>query len=198
MDYKKYNDNELIYMIRENDEESNDILLEKYKPIILSLCKKYYAGFNSVGYELEDFYQEALISFYNSIKKYDSSKDVLFYSFVTLCINRSLASFSRKLYVSKNKSLDVNNLDINDYTYCIEDERENPIKKENYKGLESIIKDVIYSLPIEASSIIELKINGFTYKEIGVLLDIPISSVEFKSRRARNILRTRVKNYYCK
>ena len=198
MDYKKYNDNELIYMIRENDEESNDILLEKYKPIILSLCKKYYAGFNSVGYELEDFYQEALISFYNSIKKYDSSKDVLFYSFVTLCINRSLASFSRKLCIYKNKSLDTNNLDINDYTYCIEDERENPIKKENYKGLESIIKDVIYSLPIESSSIIELKINGFTYKEIGVLLDIPISSVEFKSRRARNILRNRVKKYYCK
>ncbi len=198
MDYKKYNDNELIYMVRENDEESNNILLEKYKPIIINLSKKYYDVFNNNGYEFDDFYQEALISFYNAVKRYDSTKEVLFYSFVSLCINRSLASFSRKIYISIGKTYNSNNLDINDYEYCIEDERENPHNKYVYKGLENVIKKVIYSLPMESSSILELKLNGFTYKEIGILLDIPTSSVEFKSRKARSILRNKVKNYYCK
>ena len=37
MDYKKYNDNELIYMVQENDESSTDILIRKYRPIIFKL-----------------------------------------------------------------------------------------------------------------------------------------------------------------
>ena len=34
MDYKDYNDYELIYMVRENDDSSYDILFQKYIPII--------------------------------------------------------------------------------------------------------------------------------------------------------------------
>ena len=198
MDYKKYNDNELIYMVRENDESSNYILLNKYMPIIISLSRKYYNDFLGCGYDYEDFYQEALSAFYGAIKRYDDSKDVLFYSFVVLCIKRSLSGFSKRIYTHTNKSLDTNNLDISDYEYCIEDIKENPSIRDSYTGLENIIRDVIFSLPMESGAILELKINGFTYKEIGKLLDIPTSSVEFKSRRARNILRRKVRAYYCK
>lgn len=198
MDYKKYNDNELIYMVRENDESSSDILLNKYMPIILSLSKKFYNDYSRYGYDFEDFYQEALSAFYRAIGKYDSSKEVLFYSFVVLCIKRSLSSFSKKIYTHINKSLDINNLDISDYEYCIEDDKANPRIRDSYNGLQDIIREVIFSLPIESGAILELKINGFTYKEIGILLDIPTSSVEFKIRRARNMLRKKVKNYYCK
>lgn len=198
MDYKKYNDNELIYMVRENDESSSDILLNKYMPIILSLSKKFYNDYSRYGYDFEDFYQEALSAFYRAIGKYDSSKEVLFYSFVVLCIKRSLSSFSKKIYTHINKSLDINNLDISDYEYCIEDDKANPRIRDSYNGLQDIIREVIFSLPMESGAILELKINGFTYKEIGILLDIPTSSVEFKIRRARNMLRKKVKNYYCK
>jgi RNA polymerase sigma factor (sigma-70 family) len=198
MDYKKYNDNELIYMVQENDEVSSGILLKKYAPILMNISKRYYDRSIGCGYELEDFYQEALASFYKAITTYDSSLDVLFYSFVVLCVNRSLSSYTRKIFSHRNKSLDTNNLDINEYDYCIEDIRENPNIRESYKGLENIVRDVIFSLPMESGAILELKINGFTYKEIGVLLDIPMSSVEFRSRRARNILRNKVKAYYCK
>ena len=43
MKYKSYNDNELIYLIRENDDDSLDILFKKYRPIIISLCNYYYS-----------------------------------------------------------------------------------------------------------------------------------------------------------
>ena len=194
MDYKKYNDNELIYMVQENDEVSNNLLLKKYYPIIFKLSNEYYNKYNGVIYELDDFYQEALSAFYRAISNYDNNKGVLFYTFVVICIKRALSSFGRIVYNDKiNDDIDISELE-----YCIEDTRENPIIIESFKGLENIIRDVIFSLSLEAGAIIELKVNGFTYKEISILLDIPMSSVEFKSRRARRILRKKINAYYCK
>ena len=194
MDYRKYNDNELIYMVQENDEYSNDILFKKYYPIILKLSNEYYNKYTGLVYEFDDFYQEALSAFYRALSNYDCSKGVLFYTFVIICIRRALSSFGRN--VCNNKIID--DIDISELEYCIEDNRENPIVIESFKGLENIIRDVIFSLSLEAGAIIELKVNGFTYKEISILLDIPMSSVEFKSRRARRILRNKVNAYYCK
>lgn len=198
MDYKKYNDNELIYMVQENGESYSDLLLKKYHPIILKISNEYYLKSFGCGYELDDFYQEALVSFYRSLHTYNGSKDTLFYTYTIVCIRRALMSFSRRIYNIRNKSLDADSVDISELDYLIEDINENPKYKDSYKGLECIIKDVIFNLPLEAGAILELKMNGFTYKEIGKLLGIPMSSVEFRSRRARRILRNRVKAYYCK
>lgn len=194
MSYKKYNDYELIYMVHENNEESNSILLEKYSPIIISLSNKYYKKFKNSGYEYDDFYQEALSAFYRAVRKYDETKDVLFYSFVVLCMDRALKTFSRGITSIK----DDFSLNIDDLEYEIKDFSSDPNNIFSFKEVEDIVKDVIYSVNIEASSIIELKINGFTYREISELLDIPISTVEFKSRKARNLLRKRIREYYCK
>ena len=195
MDYKKYNDNELIYMVQENDEVYTDLLLKKYKPIIFKLSNEYYRKYTGCVYEFDDFFVEALSAFYKALNTYDSCNGTLFYTYVILCIKRALSSFGRIVFNNKNIS---NNVDISELEYYVEDIGANPIIRDSYKGLEDIIRDVIFSLSIEAGAIIELKINGFTYKEISKLLDIPISSVEFKSRRARNLLRKRVKAYYCK
>lgn len=195
MDYRNYNDNELIYMVRENDEDSVDLLSRKYAPIIFRLSNEYYRKYTGSIYEFDDFYIEALSAFHKALNTYDSNMNVLFYTYVNVCIKRALTSFGR--VISSNKNIE-NSIDISNIEYAIEDYRENINDRDFYRGLENIIKNVIFSLPLEAGSIIELKINGFTYKEISKLLDIPISSVEFKSRRARKMLRTRIKEYYCK
>lgn len=195
MDYKKYNDNELIYMVRENDEISANILVNKYYPIILNISNEYYKKYNGYIYDFDDFYQEGLVSFYKALSTYNNTKDVLFYTYVVFCIRRSLSSFGKLVNKKKNKD---DNIDINELEYAIEDVKTNPINRDSYIELENIVRDVIFSLPLESGSILELKTNGFTYKEIGKLLDIPISSVEFKSRRARKMLRNRVMDYYCK
>lgn len=195
MDYKKYNDNELIYMVQENDESSTDILIRKYRPIIFKLSNEYYKKYTGRIYDFDDFYQEALFSFYKAIHTYNSSKSVLFYTYVVMCIKRALSSFGRVVFSNKNRD---DGIDINELEYCIEDTVENPIIRDSYNGLQNVVRNVIFSLPIESGSILELRINGFTYKEIGILLDIPMSSVEFKTRRARVMLRNKVKEYYCK
>ena len=41
MDYKEYNDYELLSYIEEENEEANTILFNKYKPLINSIAQKY-------------------------------------------------------------------------------------------------------------------------------------------------------------
>ena len=41
MDYKQVNDYEVIYMIKENDEEARNLLIRKYKPIINKVSSDY-------------------------------------------------------------------------------------------------------------------------------------------------------------
>lgn len=195
MDYKKYNDNELIYMVQENDENSVSILLNKYKPILLKISNEYYRKYNGNIYEFDDFYQESLIAFYKALHMYDDNRNALFYTYVVMCVRRALSSFGRIVFNSRNTT---DNIDISELEYSIEDINENPKVRDSFNGLESIIRDVLVSLSLESSSILELRINGFTYKEISILLNIPISSVEYKSRGARNMLRNRVRVYYCK
>ena len=96
MDYKLYNDYELIDKIRENDENSHSILFLKYQKIIHTIVHEYYSRFSTYGYDYDDFYQEAMIAFYHALSLFDEKKDTLFYTFMILCVKRSLLSFCRK------------------------------------------------------------------------------------------------------
>ena len=196
MDYKQLNDYELIDRVRESDEDSKSLLYLKYQPILHNLAHEFYQKYSCYGYDYDDFYQEAVISFYHALSHYDERKDVLFYTFVIVCIRRNLLSFCR--------NISTGNTTLPSYLFvdsdqCVLEDVESDIHMYfNKQEVHSIIQSILYDFPIEVSSILELHINGFTYREIARLLDIPASSVEFRSRKARNLLFTKIRNYYCK
>ena len=196
MNYQGYNDYELIYMIQENDENSKGILYEKYFPIIRSIASSFYDIYKNSGYDYDDFVQEGMIGFQKALVSYDENKGSLFYTFVIVCIRRHLISFTRKISRSyKDLSFfpigegdEVNIPDTSSNLELIMDEYE----------IQHIYMDIIYNASLLEGAILELKINDFTYREISVLLDIPLSSVEFKSRRVRKTLKNKLSQYYCK
>ena len=98
----KYNDYELISMVQENDEFSYGTLFQKYLPIIKKIASNYYHNYKNYGCDYDDFLQEGYIAFQNAVKNYDEARDTLFFTFVTLCINRALQSFCRKFYTDKS------------------------------------------------------------------------------------------------
>lgn len=194
MNYKQINDYELIYMVRENDDGSKDLLYEKYLPIIKNIANEYYQKFNSYGYDYEDFVQEAMIAFQKSIISYDEKKNILFYTFTIICIRRNLLTFCRNI-TSKRKNTSNNNfLPIEDY--CVVDSKANINSLISDLELEELIHQLIISLPFENSCIFELKVNGFTYREIGLLIDLPSSTVEFKNRLSKRRLKKLLEKYY--
>lgn len=184
--YKKYNDYELIYQVRENDEFCSDVILKKYEPILHSIVNEYYYNFSKYGLEKEDFYQEALLAFFRALSSYNDNINCSFYSFVIICIRRKLISLCKSI---SNSNKNISNDYLEDITiYDICDSKANISDKVNFEEIELIIKRTMYSFPIENSSIFELKYNNFSYKEISLLLDVPIRTVEYKYRKMKSII----------
>ena len=146
MNYKQ-NDYELIYMVRENDEVSQDLLYEKYLPIIKNLASEFYQKYNSYGYDFDDFFQEALIAFQKSIINFNEEKETLFYTFTVLCIRRALLSFCRNIS-NKTKNVSNNNyVSIEEYDNIFLDQKADIEMISNDYEIEKILKELIISLP---------------------------------------------------
>lgn len=187
MTYQKYNDYELVYMVQENDDCSYDVLFNKYLPIIKSIAVDYYKKFNRFGADLDDFIQESYLSFYKAAISYDENKDSLFYSFVVLCIHRGLISFCRRISgesknISNDYLIDSDEVPLSDSTYDMVDYCVN-------RELILNMWIIVLEYPIEYSSVFELRLNQFKYKEISILLDIPVRRAQFISRVIQNRLR---------
>ncbi|MBR2828618.1 MAG: sigma-70 family RNA polymerase sigma factor [Bacilli bacterium] len=187
MKYNNYNDYELIYMVRENDDNSSDILYQKYYPIIHNLANSFYQLNKYYGYDFEDFLQEANLAFYKALSSYNEKEDTLFYTFVVICIRRKLLSFSKKIANKKNNYSSLDCISIEEVE--LEDVQSNFDMLIEKNEIDNIIHDFLYSLPFDSACIFELKMNGYTYREMSILLDAPISSLEFKHRTSNEKLK---------
>ena len=198
MNYKNYNDYELIYMVRENDDNSRNILYEKYYPIVCKFASDYYHRYSDYGYEYDDFYQEAMYAFDKAIVNYNEEKDTLFYTFLIVCLRRCLLSFVRNI---SNKNKNISN------SLFVELDNDSLIDKKSTfsfifeeKEIQDICKEIMYddTLSLIDTSMFELRLNGFSYREIGVLLGMTASDIEFKFRKIKRRLKRKLKKYSCK
>ena len=67
MDLTKYNDNELIYLIKSNNESALEALVEKYKKFIHMKIYEYNLDNH------DDCFQEGIITLYNASKVFDTN-----------------------------------------------------------------------------------------------------------------------------
>lgn len=193
MEYKDVNDYEVIYMIRENNDDYREMMLKKYIPIINKLAAKYFDFAKKCGCEFDDLVQEGLIALNRSINSYNENEKVLFFTYATVCIERHLITYCRSIscnrYVILNESVNDDLLfyvkDENDYFQKIINNGTEMDKFIEYKNL----------FNFEQSSVFELRYNGFSYKEISCLLDIPISTVDGRLCKIRSILQEKKKNF---
>ena len=180
MNYKNYNDYELIYMVRENDESSYGVLFQKYKPLIHQIAYKYYKDYSHYGYDLDDFIQEAYVAFQGSIKIFDEKKDILFYTFATMCMERKLLTFCRRITYDKKNISNTYYVPLEDVSlfdsHLMEDEvfQQDLIHK---------VLDTVYEFDFPFICVFELRFNNFTYPEIEKLLGIPSRKANFMYQR---------------
>ena len=179
MDYKELNDNELIYMCYENNEEAENIIINKYKNCIVSILKGYLKEYNIIGVEVADLYQEGLIGLMHAIKSFNKEKDVTFYTYANTCIRSSIVSAMRQTFRMKNRilnnsfSLDKLIEDSNHSYYEIfKDESYDPnrvlLKEEENSEIINAIKS---RLSRSELVIFELKLKGLNNTEISELLN---------------------------
>lgn len=186
MDYKQINDYEVMYMVRENDEEARGILLKKYVPIVSRIASKYLPLVKAFGIDFDDLLQEGMIALNKAINSYDDNSGVLFYTYVLLCVERHIITYCRRSNNKKNYFLNYSI--ISDDYYLLKDDKSSVDEFVNEKLAEEIFTRYKNLFDIRYSSVFELRYNGFTYKEISDLLDISIGTVDARLSKIRKLL----------
>lgn len=179
MDYKELNDNELIYMCYENNEEAENIMIDKYKNCILTILKGFLKEYNIIGVEVADLYQEGLIGLMHAIKTFDREKDVTFYTYANTCIRTSIISAVRQTFRMKHRilnnsySLDKLIEDSNHSYYEIFKDESNEPNRVLIKSEENIelINTIKSKLSNSETVVFELKLKGLSNAEIAELLN---------------------------
>ena len=87
-----YNDNELLYLVKENSEEALEILIEKYRFCIWNKMR----DMNIEMASRDDFLQEGLILLHKAIDSFIEEKNVTFYSYFHLLLTRKFIDLLRK------------------------------------------------------------------------------------------------------
>ena len=179
MDYKGYNDNELVYLCHENNEDATNIIINKYKKQILITLKEYRKKYNIVGIETADLYQEALLGLLRAINTYKEDKDVTFYTYANVCIKKSIINAIKKTFEKKSRilnnsySLDklINNSESNLYE-IFKDESSDPDKLIiDRESVDEFVKKLESKLSKSEIEIFELKLKGLKNNEISSIID---------------------------
>lgn len=184
MDYKEFNDYELIYQIKESDETAYSTLLDKYKPLVNKLASEYLSKNKNIGIDFDDLYQEGIYALSVALKDYNQDIS-LFYTYVNICIKREMEKFIK--YNRRYKHMVLNDaisLDIainNEEDTFLKEFIPSKEKVEDMVEFNDLYQKVLlhkYNLKFPESLILELKINQFSNKEISELLDIPYKKVD--------------------
>src|SRR5574344_1311019 len=95
----QYSDYELVYMIREN-EDALSLMVKKYEPLFKKLAYSFVLKYPNKGLDAEDLVQQCRISMCYALVRFDSNNDIMFYSFLLVCLRRAINNYAR-VYLSR-------------------------------------------------------------------------------------------------
>lgn len=200
MDYKDYNDYELLEFIAEKDENASEILFKKYDFLITKFAKKMLKYNKNNGLELNDLIQEGMIGFSSAIDTFDEQKEASFYTYAKKCVERKIISAivaSNRLkmsYLNNSIPIDYDEAGENrSLDYLLTNDSLNPeniiINKEKMDNLNLLAKEKLTDFEVQ---VFELKLSGFDYKEIAEILDKDIKAVDNALQRIKYKLKKEI------
>ena len=84
--YELMTDEEVVDLVRDNDAEAMEYLINKYKNFVRAKARSYFL----IGADREDIVQEGMIGLYKSIRDFRGDKLTSFKAFAELCITRQI------------------------------------------------------------------------------------------------------------
>lgn len=187
-------DEELIALIRSNNKEALNFLIDRYKELVYMKSGKYFL----IGAEKDDIFQEGMIGLYKAILSFKSDKHNSFKTFANMCIERQLITAIKTS--NRQKHMPLNSyLSLNTSSYEEEDDNEKTLldvlnnkmaedpldtitKKEYYSSIESAIDK---SLSTFEKQVLKKFLRGDSYVKIAEELDSPVKSVDNAIQRIR-------------
>lgn len=175
MNYKDFNDYELLDHIHSCNEDANEIMIYKYRPLTVNLAKKLIKYCNG-GIDLNDLIQEGLVGLNEAVNSFREDKETNFGTYAKLCIERRMYSLVKSTRTYKNKilneSISLEDEDENNIDRFLVDNTTNPsemVEENDYQ--EKVLNALNNQLTDLEKQVFELKKNDFNYKEIAEILD---------------------------
>lgn len=200
MEYRDSNDYELIYMIRESNEDASIYMYNKYRPVIDKLAFSYYKKYGNLGIDYDDFFQEGMCGLAKAMECYNSDDISLFYTYANVCIKREMGKLLLRScryknlplnsYISFDTVVSDEGLKMEDVLYSKEDLVEDKVvNSELYNNMMSLK----YELDGIHSGVYELRLNGFSNSDIATLLDLTYKDVDNSLRSIKKKLKKIIK-----
>lgn len=178
--FSHYNDYELIYFAKEQDEQAWEILIWKYSFLIRARIKSLKIPY----YLSDDFYQEGCLMLLKAVKTFDENKKIPFTSFFDMVLSRRFISLMRKEY---NHTIDLipdEKLDM------FSDSKSQESDINNYLLLKENFDDFT---TIELKVYNEIIINGKKAKELAEELHIDVKVIYNAKQRVLYKIRSSLK-----
>ena len=198
MNYKEYDDNELLSYVEEHSEDAKELILKKYEPYIQHMETQIYKNcIYKDRMELGDLVQEGLVGLMKGIETYHPEEKALFYTYAKKCIDHEMLSYviqvNRQKYRILNESVSLEMLLETYENYeniILKDQSKTPeeqiISNETEKEILETLKKNLSDLELE---IFELKMAGFQYKEISNFLEKDRKVVDNTLQRIKSKLK---------
>ena len=201
MEYNNLNDTELLFLVSESNEDARSELVKKYTGIVNKIASKYVGLAETFGIDQKDLVQEGLIGLSKAIDTYNYDKLVLFYTYVTLCIETSIKTAlrvgSKKKNQSLNNSISLDKLyeDEININEIVKDEQSDPsiqlLDKESIDEILKKSKEVLTSFEYE---VFKLKSEGYSNEEISLKTGKDKKSIENTIFRIKSKIKDKIKN----
>jgi RNA polymerase sporulation-specific sigma factor len=171
-EYIALSDEELVELSRSGDEMAFNILAARY--LNTRSSKSVAAYFDS-----DDFVQEGMFGFFNAVRTYDSSTNVPFKAYSSVCMRNSINS------AAGNLSSDIPT-DVDSDTFTSIQGEGDPLDRVVTSERLSEVLDVCdQALSGIEKTVVLLLAAGLSYSEIGDRLDMELKSVDNAVQRAR-------------
>ena len=182
-------DEQLAYLSQMGDKRASELLLNKYKFLVKSICNKFFIA----GSTKDDIIQEGMIGLYRAIMNYKSEKNDSFSAFASMCIKRRVLSVmnsaNRKKNIPLNTSVSLNkpvNEEGRTLGETIEDFSTDPEKIFMVsEKIQNDSKNIADALSEKEKSILVEFLQNKSYDEIAQKLNISRKSVDNAMQRIR-------------
>jgi RNA polymerase sigma factor (sigma-70 family) len=170
-DIIKYNEEELIALLKSGDASAFNYLYDHYSGALYGIIFRIINN-NELA---EDVLQEAFVKIWNSFQSYDATKGRLFTWMLNIARNLSIDTIRGKSYKKQTKIQNTENAVIN--------ASDNNNESDRFDALG--IRKQVTLLKEDQKQIIDLAyFEGFTQNEISQKLGIPLGTVKTRMRAA--------------
>jgi RNA polymerase sigma factor (sigma-70 family) len=186
MEEKEITDAQIIAEILNGNKEKYALLMRKYNQRLYRICK----GYISDEAEIEDVMQETYIKAFQNLAKFENRSQ--FSTWLTkILINECLQRIKKMKKINSFENNEVNKTIMN------LSDNQNPETNALNKELKLVLEKNIAALPEKYKIVFLMReVEQLSTEEAAELLDLSVSNIKIRLKRAKTMLRESLENLY--